>query len=131
MGDVREALIEAITKADANFGCRFNMTKLVGGVATHTLFMEGFDPVDFEDREDGYRLIEERRNRARTDAILAALTPPDDAAIERVARGIMAQMMATDGIANDMLDEFMRDPKADLVRDLARAALKAYRGDAS
>jgi hypothetical protein len=71
----REMITEAIGRADDAFGYSFNMTKLVDGVATHTLTMDGFEPIDFEDRDDGYRVIAERRNRSRADAVLAALRP--------------------------------------------------------
>jgi hypothetical protein len=36
--------------------------------------MPGFDPEDFDDRSDGYRVIEKRRSEVRADAILAALS---------------------------------------------------------
>lgn len=70
---VREAIIAAITKADANFGYSYCLTKMDDTGEEHTLFMDGFEPAVFQDREDGYPVIEQRRNAARTDAILAAL----------------------------------------------------------
>lgn len=70
---VREAIIAAITKADANFGYSYCLTKMDEAGEEHTLFMDGFEPAVFQDREDGYPVIEQRRNAARTDAILAAL----------------------------------------------------------
>jgi hypothetical protein len=69
----REAITAAIAKADAAFGYSFNLTSLIDGVATHTLTIAGTDPIDFEDREDGYQVIEEHRNRARAYAVLDAL----------------------------------------------------------
>lgn len=71
--DVERVIAEAIGKADAAFGYSFNLTRLVDGEATHTLTMPGFDPVDFEDRDEGYALISERRNALRAAAIRAAL----------------------------------------------------------
>jgi len=73
-----EAITAAIAKADEDFGYRFNLTRLVDGEETHTLFMDGFEPVEFDDRDDGYRLIAERRNKARATAVLAALVPSTD-----------------------------------------------------
>ena len=73
-----EAITAAIAKADEDFGYRFNLTRLVDGEETHTLFMDGFEPVEFDDRDDGYRLIAERRNKARATAVLAALVPTTD-----------------------------------------------------
>ena len=70
---VREAIIAAIAKADANFGYSYRLTKMDEAGEEHTLFMDGFEPAVFQDREDGYPVIEQRRNAARTDAILAAL----------------------------------------------------------
>lgn len=75
-------IASAIGLADDAFGYSFNMTKLIDGVATHTLTMDGFEPVDFEDRDDGYRLIAERRNRLRAKAILEALKDPSVDMIE-------------------------------------------------
>ncbi len=69
----RQAITAAIGKADDAFGYSYRMTSLVDDVATHTLFMDGFEPVSFEDRDDGVRLIAERRNQLRADAVLAAL----------------------------------------------------------
>lgn len=69
----REAIANAIREADAAFSYSFNLTKLVDGVSTHTLRIAGREPIDFEDREDGYSVIEEHRNRVRADAVLAAL----------------------------------------------------------
>jgi hypothetical protein len=84
----REALIpaiaDAIGRADDSFGYSYRMTSLVDGVETHTLFMDGYEPVAFEDREDGYGLIQERRNAVRADAVLDALSAaPDREAIAR------------------------------------------------
>lgn len=84
----RDALIpviaEAIGKADDSFGYSYRMTSLVDDVATYTLFMDGFEPVSFEDRDDGVRLIEQRRNAVRADAVLAALSAaPDREAIAK------------------------------------------------
>jgi len=80
---VAEAITAAIGKADEDFGYRFNLTRMVDGEETHTLFMNGFEPVEFDDRDDGYRLIAERRNKARADAVLAAIralpTPSQEA----------------------------------------------------
>lgn len=70
----REAIIAAITKADGNFGYSYRLTKMDETGEEHTLLMDGFEPAVFEDRLDGYPVIEQRRNAARTDAILAALT---------------------------------------------------------
>jgi hypothetical protein len=80
--DRAEVIAKAIQQADDAFGYSFIMTALVDGVATHTLAMEGFDPVHFEDREGGYALIAERRNRLRADAVLAALKPFTDDLVE-------------------------------------------------
>lgn len=71
--DVERVIAEAISKADAGFGYSFNLTRLIDGEATHTLTMPGFDPVDFDDRDEGYALISERRNAMRAAAIRAAL----------------------------------------------------------
>lgn len=71
--DVERAIAEAIGKADATLGYSFNLTRLVDGEETHTLTMPGFDPIDFEDRDDGYALIAQRRNSVRATAVLAAL----------------------------------------------------------
>ena len=73
--ELRAAISTAITEADGAFGYSYRMTGLVNDVETHTLFMDGFEPVSFENRDDGDRLIAERRNRLRADAILAALSP--------------------------------------------------------
>ena len=73
--ELREAISTAITKADDAFGYSYRMTGLFNDVETHTLFMDGFEPVSFENRDDGDRLIAERRNRLRADAIVAALSP--------------------------------------------------------
>jgi hypothetical protein len=73
-----EAITAAIAKADEDFRYSFNLTRLVDGEETHTLFMDGFEPVEFDDRDDGYRLIAERRNKARATAVLAALVPSPD-----------------------------------------------------
>lgn len=72
-GSVREALIAAVTRADASFGYSYLMTKMDDTGEEHTLFMDGFEPAVFEDRADGYPVIEQRRNALRADAILAAL----------------------------------------------------------
>lgn len=89
---IREKLIAAIGKADDEFSYSFNLTKLVDGVATQTLTMPGFDPVEFEDREDGYQLIAERRNAARTDAILDVLrlSHSPDKAVREALEGFIA-----------------------------------------
>lgn len=70
---VRKAIAAAIAKADESFGYSFNLTRLVDGEETYTLLMSGFEPAKFENRDDGYRLIAERRNAARSDAVIAAL----------------------------------------------------------
>ena len=45
---MRDAITAAIGKADDAFGYSYRMTSLVDDVATHTLFMDGFEPVSFE-----------------------------------------------------------------------------------
>lgn len=90
LANEREAIIAAITKADADFGYSYRLTKLDDTGEEHTLLMDGFEPAVFEDHLDGYPVIEQRRNAARTDAILAALTPKasaggDAGAVERLA----------------------------------------------
>ena len=70
---LREAIIAAITEADGRFGYSYRLTKMDETGEEHTLFMDGFEPAVFEDRADGYPVIEQRRNTLRTDAILAAL----------------------------------------------------------
>lgn len=79
---LEEMIAEAIEGADNSFSYSFNLTRLVDGVETHTLTMAGFDPVDFEDRGDGYRLISERRNALRAKAILATIPATGHAATE-------------------------------------------------
>ncbi|HJO65266.1 MAG TPA: hypothetical protein QF469_07990 [Sphingomonas sanguinis] len=71
---VRDAIIAAITKADANFGYSYRLTKMDETGEEHTLFMDGFEPAVFQDREDGYPVIEQRRNAARANAILSTLS---------------------------------------------------------
>jgi hypothetical protein len=73
-----EAMIKAVTaaiqEADAQLHYSFNLTRLVDGEETYTLCMPGFDPVDFHnDRDEGYALLTERRNRVRAQAVLAAM----------------------------------------------------------
>lgn len=87
---VREAVIAAITKADANFGYSYCLTKMDEAGEEHTLFMDGFEPAVFQDREDGYPVIEQRRNAARTDAILAALDSRAGDAGEEIENGYTA-----------------------------------------
>lgn len=87
---VREAIIAAITKADANFGYSYRLTKMDDTGEEHTLFMDGFEPAVFQDREDGYPVIEQRRNAARTDAILAALDSRAGDAGEEIENGYTA-----------------------------------------
>jgi len=70
---LREAIIAAITEADGRFGYSYRLTKMDETGEEHTLFMDGFEPAVFEDRADGYPVLEQRRNTLRTDAILAAL----------------------------------------------------------
>jgi len=84
---LRAAITDAIGKADAAFGYSFNLTRLVDGEETHTLTMPGHDRVDFDDRDEGYALIAERRNRARADAVLTALSLP---ITQRDEQGAMA-----------------------------------------
>lgn len=109
----REAIAQAIREADAAFGYSFNLTRLVDGIETHTLRISGQEPVDFDDREDGYRMIEEHRNRARADAVLVALdsvsTTKVDLAEERetIARIIDPSRWAVlDGYLADMLRKY-------------------------
>ncbi len=71
--DVQNAIAEAIREADDSLRYSFNLTRLVDGVATHTLSMPGFDPLDFDDRDEGYAIIEQRRNQVRAAAILKTL----------------------------------------------------------
>ena len=70
---LRGAIIAAITEADGRFGYSYRLTKMDETGEEHTLFMDGFEPAVFEDRADGYPVLEQRRNTLRTDAILAAL----------------------------------------------------------
>lgn len=70
-GDV-EAIAQAISKADAAFGYSLSLTRLVDGVSTYTLTMNGYEPYGCEDTEEAYSLIADRRNRARAE-VLATL----------------------------------------------------------
>ena len=92
---VRDAIIAAITKADANFGYSYRLTKMDDTGEEYTLFMDGFEPAVFQDREDGYPVIEQRRNAARTDAILAAL---DSRAGEEAITYAARRMVAAQGM---------------------------------
>ena len=75
-----DAVTAAITETDADFSYSYRLTGLNDGVEEHTLFMQGFEPATFADRQDGYAVIAERRNRLRAEAVLTALaatpTPP-------------------------------------------------------
>ena len=75
--ELREEITQAIARADAAFGYAYRMTKMDETGEEHTLFMDGFEPAVFEEREDGYPVIEQRRNTLRADAILAALASTD------------------------------------------------------
>jgi hypothetical protein len=80
--ELREEITQAIARADAAFGYAYRMTKMDETGEEHTLFMDGFEPAVFEEREDGYPVIEQRRNTLRADAILAALASTDMAGAE-------------------------------------------------
>lgn len=84
VAEVERVIAQAIRTVDADFGYSFNLTRLVDGEATHTLRMAGFDPVEFEGRDEGYALIEERRNALRAAAILSALGERARKALERI-----------------------------------------------
>jgi len=103
---LRAAITDAIGKADTAFGYSFNLTRLVDGEETHTLTMPGHDRVDFDDRDEGYALIAERRNRARADAVLAALSLPitqrDEQGDRTYADGIADAAKVADQEADDI-----------------------------
>lgn len=102
---LRAAITDAIGKADAAFGYSFNLTRLVDGEETHTLTMPGFS-VDLNDRDEGYALIAEHRNRARADAVLAALSLPitqrDEQGDRTYADGIADAAKVADQEADDI-----------------------------
>lgn len=124
----REEITKAIGEVDASFGYSFNMTRLVDGVATHTLTMDGYESVDFEDRDDGYRLIEERRNQLRADAILSLLRPATSGGdVGRMARALATEMVLIGKergmtiLAWDEAEEWEREAMCRCVRAAIRA----------
>jgi hypothetical protein len=134
---LRAKVSAAICEADASFGYSFNLTRLVDGEQTHTLSMPGFDPIDFiDDREEGYRLIEERRAQVRADAILAVLQPHIDALTQErdALRGALGEILALETYALHVgYDECGSYVWADAVRTddpaFRRAQAALARGD--
>lgn len=80
-----DQLAALIQQADDGFGYSMEMVRLVDGVRTYRLKIEGQETVEITDGEDNdyeaqqvcYRLIAEAKNKVRADAIRCALFPLD------------------------------------------------------
>jgi len=118
-GEVREAIIAAITEADGRFGYSYRLTKMDETGEEHTLFMDGFEPAVFEDRADGYPVLEQRRNTLRTDAILAALATHSPAPMAGKAERLCAD--AREFVEAAAVDGFDPNDALDLLREMAAA----------
>ncbi len=73
-------LIDRIAAAieSAEVGYSLTLTRLVDGERTYTLtYSDGTPPLTFDDIDDGYLHISERKRRAQAAAVIAALEPPD------------------------------------------------------
>lgn len=68
-----ERIAAAISDADARFGFRCHLTRLIDGEATYTLTIAGCSPMEFPGHDEAMEYVGERKDRARAEAVIAAL----------------------------------------------------------
>ena len=68
----REAVTDAIRKADEDFGYSIRLTRLVDDVATYTLTLSDEEPLAFDSNEDANEYVRAERDKRRADAVLLA-----------------------------------------------------------
>lgn len=74
--DIVAQVADAIDRAEV--GYTFRLTRLVDGESTYTLtYSDGTPPLTFDDMDDGYLHIRERKRKAQAAAVIAALAVPE------------------------------------------------------
>ena len=75
-GEPSEDFIRLVAEAmGARTGYSISLTRLVDGVETYTLSMDGYEPQDFDDRDEAAEVLHQRLNRDRAKRLLALLSP--------------------------------------------------------
>lgn len=71
--DLEGAVALAIQEADDSFGYNMSLTRLLDGVSTYTLRIDGEETTEHEGTDECYARIAEVKNRRRAQALLTAL----------------------------------------------------------
>lgn len=75
-GEPSEDFIRLVAEAmGARTGYSISLTRLVDGVETYTLSMDGYEPQDFDDRDEAAEVLHQRLNRDRAKRLFALLSP--------------------------------------------------------
>jgi len=98
-GEPSEDFIRLVAEAmGARTGYSISLTRLVDGVETYTLSMDGYEPQDFDDRDEAAEVLHQRLNRDRAKRLLALLSPAVDreavALIRELADSLEAEITA-------------------------------------